>query len=326
MRHRRVGLGLALAGVDLHQVEYLVGVVEYGGFGRAAKALHVSQPALSQGVRGLERELRLELFHRTKRGVVLSTSGAAILGPAQQLLRDLQTLRATADSLNGLGRGQLDLVCLPTLAVFPMVSLMGTFRRAHPDIELRLLEPESAEQLLDLVRSTRCELGITDVLVSDVEELVVEELDSQEIVAVRPPGSQAVTGGMSIELFEGVPLVVTPRGTSCREVMERAFRDAGIHPLIAVETSQREAVIPLVVAGAGTAFLPMSVVSIYDRLATGAMVVHLKPILARTIGFVYRSRPLSPAAEAFLQEALCTPERLDSARPQSISRLVGQPR
>src|ERR1051326_5442830 len=109
--------------MELRQMEYAVAVVEHGGFTRAADALFVSQPSLSQGVAKLETELGTPLFHRVGRRVVLTAAGEAFLEPARQVLRDVRTIRATVDAVSGLAAGQLDLVALPTLAVEPTARL-----------------------------------------------------------------------------------------------------------------------------------------------------------------------------------------------------------
>jgi LysR family carnitine catabolism transcriptional activator len=288
--------------VEIRHLEYVVGVADHGSFSRAAEALHVTQPSLSQGMRSLERELGLQLFHRTTRGVVLSPAGAAFLDPARQVLRDLQTLRATVDAVKGLRGGRLDLVCLPTLAVDPMVALMGPYRVAHPDVALHLVEPESVEELLELVRNGRCELGFTDVLTAEATGLVIRELEPQEMVAVRPPGSPNPGHPVPLSALAGAPLVATPPGTSSRELINRAFAAAGMEPIIAVETGQREAIVPLVAAGAGITFLPAKLADAYRPL--GVVVVELEPPLTRTIGMVSRDGPLSPAATAFATAAV----------------------
>jgi LysR family carnitine catabolism transcriptional activator len=84
-------------------------------------------------------------------------------------------------------------------------------------------------------------------------------------------------------------------------VVDRAFASAGIRPDIAVETGEREATIPLVIAGAGISFLPQPQAE--EAARRGAVIAGLSPPLRRTIGFVYRRRPLSPAALAFLEIA-----------------------
>src|SRR4051794_28969743 len=118
--------------MDLRQLGYVVAVVDEGGFTRAAEAMHVAQPSLSQAVRTLEAELGVELFHRSARAVRLTAAGQALLGPARQALRDAASARAAVAAVVGLEAGHLDLTCLPTLAVHPLTELVGRFRRAHP--------------------------------------------------------------------------------------------------------------------------------------------------------------------------------------------------
>ena len=88
--------------MDLRQLSYVVAVADHGGFTRAAEAVHVTQPALSQAVRTLEAELGVELFHRTGRSVVLTAAGEALLGPARRALRDAETARAAVAEVAGL--------------------------------------------------------------------------------------------------------------------------------------------------------------------------------------------------------------------------------
>src|SRR3954464_4801838 len=79
--------------VELRQLEYVVAVVDHGTFTRGAAAVHVAQPTLSQGIRALETELGVDLFHRVGRRAVLADAGAAFLGPARQALHDVAMAR-----------------------------------------------------------------------------------------------------------------------------------------------------------------------------------------------------------------------------------------
>src|SRR2546423_15041392 len=88
--------------MEFRQIEYVVGVVEQGGFTRAAEALHVTQPALSEGIRRLESEVGLELFHRVGRRALLSSAGEAFLEPARQVLPDPGVLPTPAPPVGGL--------------------------------------------------------------------------------------------------------------------------------------------------------------------------------------------------------------------------------
>lgn len=109
--------------MDARQLEYFLAIVDHDGFGRAALHLHVAQPSLSQAIANLEREIGVPLFHRIGRGVVLSTAGSELIGPARQVLRDLRTARATMDSVKGLRRGIVELVTMPSPGIEPLGTL-----------------------------------------------------------------------------------------------------------------------------------------------------------------------------------------------------------
>src|SRR5690348_7877406 len=78
-----------MSSLEVRQLEYFLAVHDHGGVTRAAKALHLSQPSLSQAIRSLERQLRTELFLRVGRGLVLAPAGQALLEPARQVLRSM---------------------------------------------------------------------------------------------------------------------------------------------------------------------------------------------------------------------------------------------
>src|SRR5437773_2312171 len=124
--------------MDLRRLEMFLAVADTGTFTRAAQAVHVSQPALSQAVRELETELGTHLFDRVPRGAVLTAAGEALVGPARQALRDVETARAAVAAVAGLEAGRLDLCAIPTLAVDPMPALVGAFRVRYPKVALTL--------------------------------------------------------------------------------------------------------------------------------------------------------------------------------------------
>src|SRR5436190_11094267 len=287
--------------MEFRQLEYVVGVVDHGGFTRAATALHVSQPSLSQGIRTLERELGTELFHRLGRDVALTAAGEALLEPARQALREASTIRAVVAEVAGLASGHLDLVALPTLAVDPLAAMIGRFRRSHPGVTVRVSEPEDADAIGELVRSGQSEIGLAD-LPLPAADLVTRHLLDQDVLAVCPPGTAlGKRRRLPVARLAGMPLVTTPPGTSTRRLVDQALATAAIEPHVAVETTQREALLPPVLAGAGTSFLPAPLAR--EAARQGAVVARLDPPLRRSIGLVWRHGPLSPAARAFIAEA-----------------------
>ncbi len=281
--------------MDLRRLEYLVAVVDHGGFSAAARALHVAQPSVSLAVKELERELGATLLVRLRGGAVPTPAGEALLGPARRALRDVETAEAAVRAVTGLVAGRLDVAALPTLAADPVADLVGRFRRAHPGVTVRLGAPTDLEALAGDVRTGTAELGITEAGAAN-RGLTEIPMHDQELLAVSPPGG--TTRAVRIRELAGVPLVLTPPGSSLRDVVGGALRDADVVATVAVETEQRDALIPLVLAGAGTTFLPAQLARAAARL--GATVRPTVPRLRRSIVLVHRPDSVGPAAQRFI--------------------------
>src|SRR5262245_29104270 len=286
--------------MDLRKLQLFLAVVDEGGITRAAEAALVSQPSVSQAVRELERELRTPMFHRVGRGVVLTPAGEALVGPARQALRDVDTAAAAVAAVAGLAAGHLDLCTLPTLAVDPVAPLVGAFRTAHPGVRVTLADPDDARDLEELVVSGAAEIGIT-VEQPGAAALEARSLADQELVAVFPP-STPVTRTTTFAGLARHPLVSGQPGTSTRRQLEEACADAGVTPNFAVVTAQREAIVPLVVSGAGATMLPRPLADTAAR--SGAVVIPFRPAVRRPVLLVMRRGPRSPAADAFFGQAM----------------------
>lgn len=285
--------------MDLRRLRLFLAVVDRGGFTRAAEAELVSQPSVSQAVRELESELGTRLFHRVGRTVVLTPAGEALVAPARQTLRDVETAQAAVAAVVGLEGGRLDLCSLPTLAVDPLAPLVGAFRLAHPAVGVTLADPDDAREVESLVAGATCEVGLTVEEPSD-PALRSHRLAEQDLLAVYPPGSEVGSSTTFSELVR-FPLVTGLPGTSTRRQLDEATAAAGVTPEIAVVTAQREAIVPLVLAGAGATMLPAPLADSARRL--GALVVPFERRVRRRVLLVHRYGPRSPAADAFLRAA-----------------------
>ncbi|HMJ76915.1 MAG TPA: LysR family transcriptional regulator [Iamia sp.] len=286
--------------MEIRQLQHAVAIVDQGGFTAAADEVGITQPALSQSIAALERELGLQLFVRGRQ-VVLTAAGEAFLGPARQVLRAATAVRDVAADVTGLRSGRLDLVALPTLAVDPLAELLGRFRAAHPGISVRVAAPDLRLDVIDQVRRGDAELGLAEVG-HEVAGLEVRPVASQEVVLVAPPGTRlAQSRRVPRQRLGDLDLVSTPVGTSTRALLDDACAAAGVEPRVVVETAHREALAPLVVAGAGAALLAAP--QARQAAARGAVVARLDPPLRRQVGFLHRRGPLSPAAQALLDLA-----------------------
>jgi DNA-binding transcriptional LysR family regulator len=281
--------------MDIRRLSIFLAVVDEGGFTRAADVLGVSQPAVSQAIRELESAIGAALFHRLGRAVQLTPAGEALVLPARQVRRDLENGRQAVQEVAGLGTGRLDVTCLPTLSAAPLGPLIGAFRARYPGVSLVLGRAEGTGDLVAAVRSGRFEVGIGDVVHAD--DLTSIPIGIQEFRAVLPPGSP-VRDPFPLHLLSEMPLVAPPVGSSTRAVIDTALRRSSAPPKFAVETTQREALVALVLAGAGSTLLPEPLAAIAERL--GCVVVRTRPEASRSLGVIHRMTPLTPGAERFV--------------------------
>jgi DNA-binding transcriptional LysR family regulator len=287
--------------MDERRLRAFLAVVDEGGVTRAATRLRIAQPSLSQTLRAFEAELGVELFHRAGRGLRLSAAGEALTGPARQVLRAIDEARNTIAGVVELRTGTLEVAALATLAVDPMATLIGRFRERHPGVQVRVEEPDSAEGVGALVRAGACELGAAHLPLAG-PGLVTHPLGVQELLFVLPPRtSPRGSGPLRPAALAEIPLVVSPPGTSTRMLLEQALATVGVTPQIAVQTAAREAIVPLVLAGAGAALLPAPLAREAGR--RGAVVRGAQPKITRPIGLIHRQGLLSTAARAFLEMA-----------------------
>lgn len=283
------------------QLTYFLAVVEHGGFGRAAAALRVAQPTMSQSVRALEREVGAELFRRAAHGVVLTAAGRALLGPARQLVRDVNAARR---AVGGQAQLVLDLAATAPLGAHPGAELITSFGRTAPDVIVHLDRPDEDSALAAMVRDGTSEIGLGYLPLGRLG-LAEIELGTHELLLASPPGSDPGPGPVPLDRLDGMRVIGPPPGGEPRDYLRTALRAAGIQPRLVVEVAQRDAALELVALGVGATIVT-------DAMATGAMAaliagrVHLTsfdPPIRRPYGLVFRPGSMSDPAAAFLAHA-----------------------
>jgi len=168
---------------DTRQLRYFVALAEHLHFGRAAAALHISQPPLSRAIQGLEQQLGARLLARSKRKVELTPEGARLYEEAKRLLGQLERAarEVSAMAAGESGRLRLGFVSLADYGVLP--GLLKAFKAARPGVSLALREMLSPEQAAAL-SAGELDFGLLlPPVAGDLEHLVVQ---SERFVAALP--------------------------------------------------------------------------------------------------------------------------------------------
>lgn len=172
--------------MDLRRLEHFLAVADHGTVTAAALALHVAQPALSQSIKSLERDLGVELFERRGRRLALTPDGKALLDPARRVLADLAAARAAVAGVIGLSAGRLDVAVHDGLAA-GLAGPLAAFHRRHSAVPVRVHTGRDEDEIVRYVVDGRCELGIGYLPVRH-PGLAVRELGTQELLLALPPG------------------------------------------------------------------------------------------------------------------------------------------
>ncbi|MGW0908792.1 LysR family transcriptional regulator [Streptomyces sp. NPDC002853] len=286
--------------MDARQLEYFLAIVEHGGFSKAAAALHVAQPSLSQAMANLEADLGIALFHRTGRGVVLSEAGAELLEPSRRVLRDLDAVRDTATALSGLHGGTVEVAVMPSPGIEPLTGLIHRFAGLHPSVTVSSRAAFTPDEVVDLVRSGACELGLLGaakpVALSGLDVLPVEE---QPFIVVAGPGGPIEDGAqLRPQDLGGHKLIASRSGSLMRTIVDDiTARTSGTDIVTVVD--HRTSILPLVLSGVGIAVLPAA----WTRLArrSGAAVAFIEPTAHLHVAMVSLPAHLTPGARAFLE-------------------------
>ncbi|MFH8790989.1 LysR family transcriptional regulator [Streptomyces sp. NPDC017941] len=300
--------------MDIRQLEYFLAIVDHGGFNRAATALYLSQPALSQAVRALERDLGGSLFHRIGRRAVLTEAGTALIEPARAAVRSLATARSCVAAVHELREGRLDVAAMPSQAVEPLTTMIRAFSGRHPAVSVSVRAAFTSRDVVDMVRTGAGELGLlaTSGPLPD-KEVVSHAAGEQRFVLVTPPdGPFPGARSIACEELAGHRLIVGQRGTGMRAYVD-GLRERGIDITVAAETEHRVAILPLVLARVGLAVVTESWRTMAEQ--AGALVVDIEPRTTLRIALVSRRTGLSPAARTFVGCALDAVEsRAEEAR------------
>ncbi|MFI9604216.1 LysR family transcriptional regulator [Streptomyces sp. NPDC052043] len=247
-----------------HLRSFLV-LAEERHFGRAAQRLHIAQPALSQQLKTLEREVGTTLLDRSTRHVDLTEAGRLLQDRAGQIIAALERTRTELDLLTAgrAGSVRLGFVGTATYDVLPLVAqrLRAELPAVHLDLRGELLGPD----LLDAVREGTLDLAVLRTSAAPGGGLVIHHLRDEPLVAVLPAGHR-LAGSSAVDLaaFADEVFVTHPAGhrsTMQPRVLE-ACRRAGFEPADVVEVSETGTLVVFVAAGMGVALVPESVRSL----------------------------------------------------------------
>lgn len=287
--------------MELRHLRYFVAVAEARHFTRAAQALGMAQPPLSQQIQALERELGTPLFRRLPRGVALTEAGTQFYADARRLLDDAGHAvdRARRVARGELGRLRVGMInSAPFHPLIPQV--IREFRGRYPHLALTLEEGTTPE-LASAVSLERVDVAFVRPLLGSEPGVHSEVLLDEPMVVALPSGhplarrARVPLLALSIE-----PFVLFPRsvGAGLYDTILRSCLDAGFSPRVVQETQQVTSIVNLVAAGLGVSIVPSSMQQVHTE---GVSYRPLRPPApSARLSLVYRDGEQPPQLAHFI--------------------------
>jgi DNA-binding transcriptional LysR family regulator len=284
----------------IRQLEYLVTLAREKHFAKAAEACHVSQPALSSAIRGLEKELGVMIVQRGRRYLGLTIEGERVLTWAQQTLASLSYMREDASVAKSTMTGTLRIGAIPTTMAVA-AFLTGPCISAYPNIRYTL-SSLTADAIVSQLDQFELDLGLTyldDRVIEGFEKLPL--FDERYVLLADRKVSLEPT--VTWEEAARRPLCLLTGKMRNRQVIEAAFRRAGVQPTVILETDSLFSLYSHVSEAGLFSIVPHSLLNFFD-LENRVQARPLLPQLTRAIGLIARNQPtLAPITGALWEIA-----------------------
>ena len=271
--------------MELDQLKTFLTVAELGTFSRAAIRLSSTQPMLSRKIKLLESELGTELFHRTGRGVVLSEGGKLLEQYARGILDTAESAKTAIQALGASPVGQVTIGMPSSIATVLAIELVQEFRRAFPNVSLKVMEGYSGH-VLEWLATARLDVAVLyDTPNLKGNTLRTDPILSDELFLIGSPKDPSRIGNgpvQSARLAE-IPLVLPSRPHGIRILVDEAMDHNGLTANVQMEIDAMHSMIALAESGLGYTVLSYS--SVRDLVIAKRVRIWriVEPVITRSL-------------------------------------------
>jgi DNA-binding transcriptional LysR family regulator len=274
--------------LSLQQIRCFCAAVELGSFTAAAETLRVSQPAVAEQIRKLERALEADLFVRAGRGVVLTEAGRAFAEHAARSLRAVEDAADSVGELTALRSGTVALGIFGEPSAWRMDELVAAFMRRHPDVSVQLVGRNSSA-VVERIRGGELEAGVV-LLPIDADKVDVRPIVRDEVLYVSAD-PERTRQPATIERLAATPLVFYDAESADNDPIRRQLAERaqalGIRLQPKVEVELKDMALRLVAAGIGDTYLP-SAYTHQPYYPAGLTTAPFRPALYDTFAIITR--------------------------------------
>jgi LysR family transcriptional regulator, low CO2-responsive transcriptional regulator len=284
--------------VTLRQMKVFAAVARQLSFTRAARELHLTQPAVSQQIKLLEEEVGMPLFEKIGRKVQLAPAGSELLHYAVQTLELMREASESLAAMRGLKRGVLKLAAVSTAKYFAP-SLLSAFTPAYPEVTIKF-DVGNREEIIKQMADNDTDLVIMGRPPRELDTVAAPFAKHPLVIIASPDHPLAARRRIPLKQLSSQQFLIREEGSGTRASMEHVFRERHVPFRVSMEVSSNETIKQAVMAGMGLSFISAHTVGL--ELAAGKLVcldIVGLPIVRDWYVMHLRDKHLSPIAAAF---------------------------
>jgi DNA-binding transcriptional LysR family regulator len=283
--------------VDTQNLRAFLLVAESGSFSKAAKRLHLTQPAVSKRIAQLEAQLNVSLFDRIGRRISTTEAGEALLPHARAVHLELQAAQQSVRDLAGEVRGRLRLATSHHIGLHRLPPLLSFFSKAFPAVQLDIDFMDS-EQAYELTLQGEVELAVVTLAPSSIVNIVTRPIWLDPLDFMVQEGTQLTRKkALGLKELSRHPAILPGLNTYTGQIVKSLFEQRSLPIQIAITTNYLETIRMMASVGLGWTVLPRSM-----RDPSLATLPIRDARIERTLGAIHHEgRSLSRAAQAFIE-------------------------
>jgi DNA-binding transcriptional LysR family regulator len=212
--------------MDIHHLRVFASVYKNRSFSKASGELHLTQPTISEHVKGLEEELRCKLFDRVGRRIIPTKEADLLYVRAVEMIDKMKEIKADMGLIKGEISGLVKVGASYTPGAYIIPSLAAQFREKHPDVSFQLVI-ENSKKITEMVADSELLLGIISEDTGRTS-LEYEPLMEDELVLISPPGL-VEKSVISVRDLAGLPFLMREEGSGPHKSMMRHHAERGVH-------------------------------------------------------------------------------------------------
>lgn len=290
--------------MELFAIKYVLAVADTGSFSRAAQECYVGQPALSQQISKLEKELGVTLFHRGARGIALTEAGEEFVRRGRELVQLAESLRAEMFHYAGLEKGTLNLGIITSLQCIDFGGMLSDFCGTYTNISVNIVQA-GTYTLLDKLADRSVDLAFLNRPVGSLPPAIhfVKLGEDHYSLAIPRTHRLAQRERVSLGELKDERFIFHQNGQVAAELCRNACCAAGFEPNIVCRSASPSTGLFMVRGGLGVAFFPSE--EFRKHSIPDVVELKLEESIVKEVGMAYRrdvSSPVLDATVAFVRD------------------------